>query len=91
MPTLTPCLRKPAAEAEAEIDWLAGWLDGWLVWETSRTRLGEPPPDVSQRWAGASWRGGPGMKKPDFKCHLSKNKKRLFRKSQDRAPAALVT
>ena len=62
LPTLTPCSRKPAAEAEAETGWLAGWmagwLDGWLVWETSRTRLGEPPPDVSQSWAGACWRGG---------------------------------
>ena len=50
MPTLTPCSRKPAAEAEAEIGWLAGWLAGRLAglgdvsdtsWGTSPGRLPE--------------------------------------------------
>ncbi len=49
-PTLTPCLRKPAAEAEAE----TGLGD---VWETSGERL----PDVSQSWPGRA--GGEGDKR----------------------------
>ena len=49
-PTLTPCLRKPAAEAEAE----TGLGDGW---ETSGERL----PDVSQSWPGRA--GGEGDKR----------------------------
>ena len=49
-PTLTPCLRKPAAEAEAE----TGLGD---VWVTSGERL----PDVSQSWPGRA--GGEGDKR----------------------------
>ena len=60
MPTLTPCSRKPAAEAEAEIGWLAGWTAGW-----SGKRLGHVLgnlPRTSPR-AGLGRAGGGGGKR----------------------------
>ena len=72
MPTLTPCLRKPAAEAEAEIGWLAGWLAGRLagLGDVSDTSWGTSPRPLPELGWGVLEGGGAKGSQGTQKCSI---------------------